>query len=193
MRRLPVLSPSQRTESQFAHEPAPGTIWVLMLRTIGPFAVNVIEGMGGLGTVLRANCLLQTTTFAFPIRMLPKAAWGQETAGAARPSWNTSRFLARGVAGAIAGDYCSSPERGVRRGDGTEPQLANPQARSKRRRCPEYSLRLQYCSGYLFPNWERSDILLFGSGAVASGSTLTRLPNESDRDQGPPPILGKQT
>src|SRR5437016_2539415 len=35
------------------------------------FAVNVIEGMGGVGTVFRACCLLETTTITFPIRTLP--------------------------------------------------------------------------------------------------------------------------
>jgi len=37
------------------------------------FTVNVIEGMGGVGIVFHACCLLETTTIAFPIRMLPIA------------------------------------------------------------------------------------------------------------------------
>jgi hypothetical protein len=35
------------------------------------FILNVIGGMGTVGTVFHACCLLETTTFCFPIRMLP--------------------------------------------------------------------------------------------------------------------------
>ena len=37
------------------------------------FILNAIRGMGGVGIVFHACCLLETTTIAFPIRMLPVA------------------------------------------------------------------------------------------------------------------------
>jgi hypothetical protein len=35
------------------------------------FSFNQIHEMGSVGTVFHACCLLETTTFCFPIRMLP--------------------------------------------------------------------------------------------------------------------------
>jgi hypothetical protein len=48
-----------------------GTVWIFDAAHDQAFVFNAIDGMGILGTVFHACCLLETTTNAFHIRTMP--------------------------------------------------------------------------------------------------------------------------
>ena len=54
--------------------------------------LNAIQGMGSVGTVFHACCLLETTTLRFHIRTLPIVAHGYKTQG--RFNWLLPQVIA---------------------------------------------------------------------------------------------------